>query len=396
MRPASVLTALFVLASLYLLVFEREALVAIAAGAPADESAAEEADETASGDEAGERVPVIALRSEEAEVERTILVRGRTEAARQVEIRAETGGKVIGVPPRKGSDVEEGEVLCSLDPGTRETALSEAMARLEEARSRLPEAEARLNEATLNLNAARRLFEQGHTSKTGVAAAEASAETELSGLEAARAAVSAANSGVASAEKEIERLSIRAPFSGLLETDAAETGSLLQPGDLCATIIQLDPIRLVGFLPEIDLGMVEPGAPAGARLVTGREVRGKVTFVSRSADPLTRTFRVEITAPNGDLGISDGQTAEILIRAAGSRAHLIPQSALTLDDDGRLGVRTIAGDRTAKFAEISVLRDAVDGVWVAGLPPQTDIIVVGQEFVADGVPVDATFREVPR
>ena len=393
MRSAPVLTALFVLASLYLLVFEREALVAIAAGEPADESAVEE---PASGVEAGERVSVIALRSEETEVERTILVRGRTEAARQVEIRAETGGKVIGAPPRKGSDVEEGELLCSLDPGTRETALSEAMARLEEARSRLPEAEARLNEATLNLNAARRLFEQGHTSKTGVAAAEASAETELSGLEAARAAVSAANSGVASAEKEIERLSIRAPFSGLLETDAAETGSLLQPGDLCATIIQLDPIRLVGFLPEIDLGMVEPGAPAGARLVTGREVRGEVTFVSRSADPLTRTFRVEITAPNGDLGISDGQTAEILIRAAGSRAHLIPQSALTLDDEGRLGVRTIGGDHTAKFAEVSVLRDAVDGVWVGGLPPKTDIIVVGQEFVADGVLVDATFREVPR
>lgn len=393
MRSASVLTALFVLASLYLLVFEREALVAIASGESADESAAEEAD---SDDETAERVPVVAIRSEEVDVERTILVRGRTEAARQVELRAETGGKVIGDPPRKGSQVEEGDLLCALDPGTRETALSEALARLEEARSRLPEAEARLNEAAINLNAAQKLFEQGHSTKTGVAAAEAAAETALSGLEAARAAVSTANSGVASAEKEIERLSIRAPFSGLLETDAAETGSLLQPGDLCATIIQLDPIRLVGFLPEIDLGMVGLGAPAGARLVTGREVRGEVTFVSRSADPQTRTFRVEITAPNGDLGISDGQTAEILIRAAGSRAHLIPQSALTLDDDGRLGIRSIDGDGTAKFAEVSVLRDAVDGVWVAGLPPKAEIIVVGQEFVADGVRVDATFREVPR
>ena len=393
MRPASVLTALFVLASLYLLVFEREALVAIASGDSADESAPEETD---SDDETAERVSVVAIRSEEVDVERTILVRGRTEAARQVELRAETGGKVIGDPPRKGSQVEEGDLLCALDPGTRETALSEALARLEEARSRLPEAEARLNEAAINLNAAQKLFEQGHSTKTGVAAAEAAAETALSGLEAARAAVSTANSGVASAEKEIERLSIRAPFSGLLETDAAETGSLLQPGELCATIIQLDPIRLVGFLPEIDLGMVGPGAPAGARLVTGREVRGEVTFVSRSADPQTRTFRVEITAPNGDLGISDGQTAEILIRAAGSRAHLIPQSALTLDDDGRLGIRSIDGDGTAKFAEVSVLRDAVDGVWVAGLPPIAEIIVVGQEFVADGVPVDATFREVPR
>ena len=205
-----------------------------------------------------------------------------------------------------------------------------------------------------------------------------------------RAQVEAA---VAAARKEIERLEIRAPFAGLLESDAAELGSLLQPGSLCATIIQLDPIKLVGFVPETEVDKARVGAQAGARLATGREVVGGVTFLSRSADPNTRTFRVEVQVANANLAIRDGQTVEIAIRADGQPAHMIPQSALTLDDAGILGVRTIDADSRAGFTPVSVLRDTVDGIYVAGLPERAVIIVVGQEFVTDGVPVEPTFRE---
>ncbi|MEM7669719.1 MAG: efflux RND transporter periplasmic adaptor subunit, partial [Pseudomonadota bacterium] len=133
--------------------------------------------------------------------------------------------------------------------------------------------------------------------------------------------------------------------------------------------------------------------PAGARLATRREITGTVTFLSRSADPTTRTFRVEVQVPNLDQAISDGQTADILISSDGANAHLIPQSALTLDDDGKLGVQTVAANERAAFVRVAILRDTTQGVWVAGLPMETRIIVVGQEFVTDGVPVAVTLRE---
>jgi len=98
-----------------------------------------------------------------------------------------------------------------------------------------------------------------------------------------------------------------------------------------------------------------------------------------------------VRVPNADLSIRDGQTAEIAVQSDGQSAHLLPQSALTLDDEGRLGVRTVEGD-VARFAPVNVIRDTVDGIWVAGLEPQVDVIVVGQEFVTDGVPVTASFR----
>ena len=113
---------------------------------------------------------------------------------------------------------------------------------------------------------------------------------------------------------------------------------------------------------------------------------------SRSADQNTRTFRVDVEVPNSDLSIRDGQTAEIGIQSDGELAHLLPQSALTLDDSGTLGVRLVV-DSKAAFTPVSVVRDTVDGIWVTGLDESADVIVVGQEFVTDGVAVVANYRE---
>ena len=151
-------------------------------------------------------------------------------------------------------------------------------------------------------------------------------------------------------------------------------------------------MKLVGFVPEIDIGRVEVGSTAGARLANGREVLGDVTFISRSADENTRTFRVEVEVGNTDETIGDGQTAEIFIAADGAAAHLLPQSALTLNDQGRMGVRIVEAERVA-FAPVSVVRDTTEGIWVSGLADEADVIVVGQEFVTDGVPVSVTYQE---
>ncbi len=382
MRLFPILTAVLVVTTLYLFVFERDRLLGFA-GAEVSESespAPEMTDSTSSASDAEpvEGVPVVAYRSVSDVIDGAVVLRGRTEAIRQVDVRAETTGQIISEPLRKGIFVEAGDVLCELEPGTRQAALAEA-------ESRLSQAQAALREAEINNTAASRLSEGGFASETRVAAAQATTE-------AARASVQSAEAGIKVALNDLENLKIVAPFGGLLESDSAELGALLQPGSLCATIIQLNPVRLVGFVPEARVDHIKIGALAGARLTSGREIVGQVTFLSRSADENTRTFRVDVEVENSDLTIRDGQTAEIAIQSDGEVAHLLPQSALTLDDDGALGVRLVDNGR-AKFAPVRVLRDAVDGIWVSGLEETADIIVVGQEFVTDGVPVNVTYRE---
>ncbi|MEL7460777.1 MAG: efflux RND transporter periplasmic adaptor subunit [Pseudomonadota bacterium] len=415
MRIISIITALAVVGVLYFAVLQRDQLmefagvgaVEAATETPEDAAPEEVADQAPVAEDDVRRVAVVAQRTQEGEIDRAVVVRGQTEAARQVDVRAETTGKVISEPLRKGAFIDEGALMCRIEPGTRGVALEEARARLLEAEAGLPTAEARvleaqayLNEAEINDRAASELSADGFASETRVAqtraqveATRAGVQSAQSGLQSAKAAIQAAQAAVASAEKELERLDIHAPFAGLLETDTAELGALLQPGGLCGTIIQLDPIKLVGFVPETEVDRIVVGAQAGARLASGREILGEVSFLSRSADPETRTFRVEIEVDNSDLSIRDGQTAEILIGGGGAVAHFIPQSALTLNNEGRLGVR-IVQDGSALFAPVSVLRDTPTGNWVNGLSGQVDVIVVGQEFVDDGVAVDVTLREV--
>lgn len=406
MKLIPLITAILVTAFLYFLVFERDALLAFAQTTTPEE--VNEAENAPNGaDDKSDAIRVFAIKSQARQIDSAVIMRGQTEATRSVEVRAQTSGQVVSEPLRKGNYVKTDQLLCQIDVGTREASLAEANARLAEARARVPEtkarldeAMARLDEAKINDNAASKLSQGGFASETRVAsaqaavrAAEAAVASAKSGLQSTGAGIQSAEAAIASVQKDIDRLNITAPFEGLLETDTAELGSLLQPGTLCATILQLDPMKLVGFVPETEVGRVEIGALAGARLSGGQEVQGRVTFLSRSADQTTRTFRVEIQVPNGDLAIRDGQTAEIIVAADGASAHLLPQSALTLNDDGDLGLRTIDEDSRAQFSAVTLLRDTAEGVWVAGLPETANVITIGQEYVVDGVPVTPTFEE---
>ncbi|MDG3042746.1 efflux RND transporter periplasmic adaptor subunit [Roseicyclus marinus] len=427
MRIFPIITATLVCVALYFVILDRETLMSFAGRfggdttgetsetAPAGETpapAAEPGEEDA-------RIHVVVRRSEAQVTENAVVLRGRTEALRQVVVSAETSGRIVSEPLRAGARVSEGQLLCEIDAGTRLSALAEAEARLLEAQARLPEAraqlplararqleaEAALTAARIDGNAATRLSESGFASETraanavaGVSSAEAAVSSAAAGVESAQAAIQSAESGIRAAEAavtraedELTRLTIHAPFAGLLETDTAELGSLMQPGTPCATIIQLDPIKLVGFVPEAHVDRVRLGARAGARLASGRDVMGEVSFVSRSADPQTRTFRVEITVPNADQSIRDGQTADILIQTEGMAAHLLPASAMTLSDEGTLGVRTVV-DGIVQFVPVRMIRDTANGVWLTGLPDMAEVITVGQEFVTDGVAVRVTYE----
>ena len=359
MRIFPLVTALTVSFTLYLAVLERSTLLSFA-GVVTDETAQEEA-----GTPDAPLVRVVAKRSQAQPVASSVILRGRTEAMRQVEIRSETSGLVISDPLRRGVSVSAGDPLCEVAPGVRKAALDEA--------------QARLSEAEINFRAASGLSESGFASDVRLANA--------------RAALQSAQAGVDRAVEEMARLVMHAPFDGLLETDTAELGSLLQPGALCATLIQMDPIKLVGFATEAQVDQLVTGAPAGARLASGREVMGTVSFIARSADPQTRTFRVDVTIPNPDGQIRDGQSADILVQGQEQTGHLLPGSALTLNDAGRLGLRVVDEDGLVGFLPADILRDTSEGVWLSGLPDEVNAITLGQEFTREGARVHVTWAD---
>lgn len=310
-------------------------------------------------------VPVLVLESTARETSATLIVRGRTEAARNVRVAARTSGSVISPPLRRGARVSQGDPLCELDPGVRDAELAEV--------------EAGLIEAEAEVNASTRLSQKGY-------AAEMTLKTRQARLEAAEARLNRV-------KWDIEQLIIRAPFDGVLESDTAELGTFLSPGEVCANVIDLSSIKVAGFVSEKEIDLLSVGQEAHARLINGIEAVGNISFLSRVADEQTRTFAVEVMLPNPEGRIRDGMTAELRIGMPEGKGHLVPQSALTLDDDGQMGVR-IDEDGIARFRPVQILSLEPGGVWVGGLEDQVRIIVVGQEFVRDGRAIVGTVADL--
>lgn len=336
-------------------------------------------------------VSVLVQKSNEQEVTNGILLRGQTEAFKSVQVKAETSGSVISQPIRKGTFVKNGELLCELEVGTKSDVLSEAKVALALS---LDELDASIHQYELRVQAAERqksLLKRGVGTEAAVEAAELSASSAETQSLSKRQAVANVEARINRATTELNNTKIIAPFDGLLESDTAEYGDFMQTGAPCGTLLALNPIKLIGYATETQVSKIEVNTTAGARLISGDTVSGTVSFISRSADPTTRTFLVETTVPNENYEIREGSTADIYISLSGAKGHLLPQSSLTLNSSGVLGVR-IALDDKAKFIPINIIRDAEEGVWVTGLPDTVDVIIVGQEYVTDNSNIKVSYK----
>ncbi len=182
---------------------------------------------------------------------------------------------------------------------------------------------------------------------------------------------------------ELNRTEVKAPFSGYIES-IVKPGNFLDRGQICATIIDLDPIKFVAEVPEIQVSKVNIGQEAIIELITDQRVNGNLTFVSKSASPKTKTFKIESEIVNSSGSIKDGVTATMTIRTDPVLAHKISPSILVLDDLGRIGVKVINSNNVVEFSEIQIIEDLEEGLWISGLPDSVEIIVQGQGFVEDG------------
>jgi multidrug efflux system membrane fusion protein len=80
--------------------------------------------------------------------------------------------------------------------------------------------------------------------------------------------------------------------------------------------------------------------------------------------------------------VRDGVTAEMTIKTKLVMAHKISPSILLLNDDGKLGIRSVEND-IVKFNNVTILEDSESGLWIKGIPKNLELIVQGQGFVED-------------
>jgi multidrug efflux system membrane fusion protein len=300
-----------------------------------------------------------------------VRVRGQTKAFRLVDIRAEAAGRVIGTPFIRGARVKAGDVLCEIAVDSRAVDLQEARSRQEQAQ--------------MEYQGALDLQERGLQSRVGIA--------QL------KAALDASAATVKRAELALQRTQITAPFAGIMETRAVEVGDLMDMGGQCASLLDDTPMLLTGVVPEQEVGKLFLGAPVTADLLTGETVQGKVTYISRAANSSSRSYAIEVELEDTGLEIRQGVSAEIFIASNEAQAHLIPASALTLNDEGLVGVKLVEQNDVVRFAAVSIIGENTTldpGMWVTGLPDNSVIVTLGQEIVFPGqvVNIDSSWSSI--
>lgn len=302
---------------------------------------------------------------------RAIRISGLTEADKRAVLATRVGGVIARLPVRQGQRVKAGDLILMLDA-------EEKVSAVDNARQVLAQRQA-------ELDAAERLAKSGNLPKLQ--------------LDTARSNLTSAQSALRTAQAELDRNEVKAPFDGIVDRVPVELGSAVMQGGEVATILALDPIVARGEISERDLRFIRNGDEADIRLVNGETVAGTLRYISRDASAATRTFRVEIAIPNAEGAIPAGMTAEITLRAAPADAVMLPRSVVTLSGEGDLGIRAVDKENKVVFFPIDLIDDTPKGLVLAGIPADARVIVAGQELVAEGdvvEPVEADAETIQK
>jgi multidrug efflux system membrane fusion protein len=287
---------------------------------------------------------------------REIRLSGVTGADKRAVLAARSSGVISMLEITKGDIVSADQIVLSLEGADVAAAVTTA--------------QATLAQRTQELEVAEKLFATGNTAElqlVGVRAAKAAAEAQLSQAEAAA-----------------DRLNLRVPFTGVVDSVDAELGEWVQGGAPIATVLALDPIVVRAEVSELDVGYVNVGDKATVRLVNGEKMDGTVRYVAREASDLTRTFPVEVALPNADRAIPAGMTSNVSLFVKPVRSVIVPRSIITLSETGELGLRVIGPDNIARFASVVLIDDTPEGMVLTGVPADVRIVVSGQDLVRDG------------
>jgi len=262
---------------------------------------------------------------------------GRVAAIQSFEARARVEGAVEQVAFKEGQDIRQGDLLYVIEQGPYQAVLDSAKAQL-------ASNEARLRETERALARANELRERGNVS-------QAQLDQALADRDAAQAQVLMAQAQVRTAELNLGYTRIASPIDGRVGATAVTQGNLAGPATgVLATVVQLDPIRVVFSVSDRDLletqrrlGIQSPAEAVDKFVPTLRFSEGsdygqagRVEFVDNRIDPQTGTIGIRANFPNPQRLLLPGQFVTVVIRPDRAEPRpVVPLAAVQQDQQGR-------------------------------------------------------------
>jgi multidrug efflux system membrane fusion protein len=314
---------------------------------------------------------------------------GNILAAESVTVRSQVTGPLADVRFAEGQDVEQGQVLFTIDPRPFQAQLEQAQAELNRVQAA---AQFARNEAARYQT----LFDRGLVARSQM-------EQVASNASAADAAARAARAAVETTRLQLSYTTIRAPLAGRSGRVLVDRGNLVQANATDLVVInQVRPIEVAFTVPSTYLNEIRRRAASNELGVTAMltgdptPAAGHLTFIDNRVDPQTGTVQLKATFANQDARLWPGVFATVVITlGVDNDALVVPSAAVQTGQEGTY-VFVVKPDGTAESRPVAVARQlGEETVLAKGVAPGENVVVDGQLRLAPGVRVEAQSQAPP-
>ncbi|WP_299060151.1 efflux RND transporter periplasmic adaptor subunit [uncultured Polaribacter sp.] len=312
------------------------------------------------------RVPLVtAIQLKKQVFNHYLELQGNVQTKQNVLIYPEMPGTLERVFVKEGQKVSKGQILAKIDDG----GMAQQVAQLE--------ATTALAKTTFERQ--KRLWDQ----KIGSEIQFLQTETQFT----------AQKNTLAQLKKQLEKATIRAPFSGIIDDVIKNQGTIVAPGmgSEVFRIVNLNNMYIEASVPENYISDIRTGKAVEIMFpVLGSSLNTKIRQTGNFIDPANRTFKVEIAVPNKDRSIKPNLTAKLKINDyTNTEAILIPQSILSENAEGQQYVYVIKNINnnigTAKQVVVTTGKTQGDIIEVLKGVAEGDILIqAGARTVKDG------------
>ena len=307
---------------------------------------------------------------------------GQLLAKAEARVSAQVKGQIAHVAVEESGAVVADQVVLQIDPERRRLELASQ-------RTRVVESKAQLELAQREHRRIAKLHAQS-------AASQSQLEESRTKLDLATSRLAGAEAELHLAERALRDATVTAPFAGLIARRYVNVGEFVSPGQELFDLVALDPIEVEFHLAERDSSRVDLAAVVEVRVAPfpNEIFYARVTVISPTIDPVTRTLRVKAELPNPDGRLRPGLFARADLGVA-ERANIpmIPEDAVLQRSDGAVVFRMVGDDRVERVRiRTGVYHDGLVEV-ADGLSPGDRVVVRGQTALIDGSAVSIRTRD---
>jgi len=270
-------------------------------------------------------------------LEATVTATGSLQGRDTVEVGAEISGTVKAVHVDFNDEVQEGQVLCEIDPQQLAAARDQTRAQLSAAQAEYSSRKITAKEARQTADRTKALEADGLVSKQQLETALAAADRAEAAARSAAAQITVTRASLESAQTKLDKTKIIAPMDGVVLARSVEVGQTvaasLQAPVLFTLARNLREMELTVAIDEADIGQVKEGQAAtfvvdafpertfGAEL---KSIRNIGTVVDNVV-----TYEALLSVTNDELLLRPGMTATATIVSASRKdVMLVPNAAL--------------------------------------------------------------------